>query len=188
MINIVHNEKTYQVRNLGTEVNLNELARISFIMENEKSTFFDRWLEVIEVVGSKELANVIDEDALFGVIENMQLTNIENAIMERIEVNGRGYVCRLEEGKLKLSGKDLSAIERCVRTGGIWGNKAFAVVYKDEQLGINEHYVDAHIKHKSELFGKEVTADVAAPVVFQLSQKIIGHLGRLANVDRKAVS
>ena len=111
----------------------------------------------------------------------------ECEIKETIIVNGREYTTNVKDGKLVLSGRDLSTIERFVRSGGSWGAKAFAVVYKDSELTSTEHYTDAHIKHKANLFGEGVTADIAAPVVFQLSQRIIGHVERMANANSKPV-
>lgn len=186
MITITHEDKEYKVRNQGSEVTLNELAKISHILESDGG-YYAKWLDIIDVLSTKGLSDVIDDDALVGVIENMNITNIENEVKEVIEVNGREYKTNVKDGKLTLSGRDLATIERFVRSGGAWGAKAFAVVYKDVDLGVNEHYTDAHVKHKANLFGDNVTADIAAPVVFQLSQRIIGHVEKLANVNSRAV-
>jgi hypothetical protein len=72
--------------------------------------------------------------------------------------------------------------------GGAWGHKAFALVYKDVELTDTEHYTDAHIEHKSKLFGDAVNADVAAPVIFQLSRIILEHIQILIDANGSSVS
>jgi hypothetical protein len=72
--------------------------------------------------------------------------------------------------------------------GGAWGHKAFALIYKDVELTDTEHYTDAHIEHKAKLFGEAVNADVAAPVIFQLSRIILDHIQQLVDAQSSAVS
>ena len=102
-------------------------------------------------------------------------------------MNGREYTCELEDGKLYLSAQDIAKIENLARKGGAWGNKAFAVVYKDTQLTKTEHYTDAHIDHKANLFGDFVTADIASPVIFDLSKQYVEHVQMLIDAADKTV-
>ena len=180
--------KDYQLRNLGSEVTLSELAKISHILEADtKKDHADRWLEVLSILGSKELVEVIPLKMFGEAVQSVQITEITNEIQPVIEVNGREYACELEDGKLYLSAQDIAKIENLARSGGAWGNKAFAVVYKDVQLTNTEHYTDAHLKHKAELFGNHVTADIASPVIFDLSKQYVEYVQSLIDAADKTV-
>jgi hypothetical protein len=178
----------YQLRNLGSEVTLNELAKISAILEKEgDKDHTERWLEVLAILGSKELVEVIPLKLFGEAIQSVQITEVKNEIQPTFEVNGREYACELEDGKLYLSAQDIAKIENLARKGGAWGNKAFAVVYKDTQLTKTEHYTDAHIDHKANLFGDFVTADIASPVIFDLSKQYVEHVQLLIDAADKTV-
>lgn len=177
----------YSIRNLSEEVTLNELAKISSILEHDGKDFTEKWLQVLEILGSRELCEVMTSKQFVECIESVQITDVKQEVQPTIEIEGRTYSVNIEDGQIQLSAYDLSKIESLARKGGVWGNKAFAVVYKDDQLSNTEHYVDAHIKHKSELFGKYVTADIASPVIFQLGQMIVEHIERLVNAQGLSV-
>jgi hypothetical protein len=180
--------KDYAIRNEGHEVTLNELAKISLILENEAEDFVDKWLRVFEILGSRELVDAIPLNKFVEVQQSVDITQISNEIKPIIEVNGRTYSCQLdEEGNIELSAKDMAKIERMYRKGGTWGVKAFAVVYKDDALTKFEHHVDSHIDHKAKLFGDAVTADVAAPVVFQLAKEVMKYIQSLIDAQSKSI-
>jgi hypothetical protein len=180
--------KDYDLRNLGEEVTLNELAKISHILEDPSTDFTEKWLDVLSILGSKELVEVITISKFTEAVQSVTITNIQNEIQPRIEVNGRVYECPIEEGQLDITAKDLSKIEKMAVKGGAWGHKAFALIYKDVELTDTEHYTDAHIEHKAKLFGEAVNADVAAPVIFQLSRIILDHIQQLVDAQSSAVS
>jgi hypothetical protein len=176
----------YHVRNEAKEVTLEELAKISSLLDSE-GDFTDKWLRVIEILGGREIIEVLTSKQFVDLVGSIQITDVTQSIQETIEIGGRIYKCNLENNELQLSAKDMSMLERMVAKGGVWGSKAFAVVYKDEDLTNNEHYTDAHIKHKSELFGKHVTADIAAPVIFHLSKLVVEHIQALIDAQNPSV-
>lgn len=186
MINIEIKGKDYSLRNEGSEVTLNELAEISHILDvKDGSDDVTKWLKVLCIIGSKQLAEVVPLKRFAEIVNLVQITNIENEIQKTIEVNGRTYSVELENGELDLSAMDLSKIISMVNKGGVWGNKAFAVVYKDDQLTNTEHYTDAHIEHKAKLFGEQVTADIAAPVIFQLAKEVVLNVESMVKASKE---
>jgi hypothetical protein len=99
----------YQLRNLGSEVTLNELAKISAILEKEgDKDHTERWLEVLAILGSKELVEVIPLKLFGEAIQSVQITEVKNKIQPTFECNGREYACELEDGKLYLSAQDIA--------------------------------------------------------------------------------
>jgi len=186
MIEFTHEGKTYNFRNNESEITLLELAKVSDIMATTDA-YFEKWMRIIELLGDKGLSDVIDEDGVVSIVENVNFTNVRNEIPETVNVNGREYAATLKDGKLKLSGKDLAMIERSAKKGGTWAVLGFAIIYKDSELSNTEHYTEAHIKHKADLFGKHLTAKEGAPVFYQLQKKLSEHIQKLADAHAKPV-
>ena len=94
---------------------------------------------------------------------------------KEIEVNGRKYVANIDED-LILSARDVVAIERIAKhSAGRFPSCIMAVIYKDENLTKSEHYTDAHIKHKANLF-KEFPASYAIPLMVRIARETIKDL------------
>jgi hypothetical protein len=145
-------------------------------------------LEVLEILGSTEMVEVIGVKDFTNAVKDVQITDVKNKIVPTIEVNGRTYSIALDKGKIDLSAKELSALTKMANNSNVWGHKAFALLYKDDQLTSTEHKDEAHIKHKTKLFSQHVMADVASPVIFQLGQLIVDSVKNLVDAQSMAVS
>ena len=177
----------YQLRNKGSEVTLNELSKISLILENTTNDYIGKWLQVLEILGCKAMIEDMTAKQFTDAVKEVNITDVKQEIVEEIEVNNRAYACSVTDGVLDVSARDLSKIEKLASKGSAWGHKAFAVVYKDVNLTNNEHYDDAHIDYKAKLFGEGVNADVAAPVIFQLSKAIVENVQALMDAQSTSV-
>jgi len=177
----------FELRNKGSEVSLNELARISQILDEKEVDFIERWFSVLEILASKEFVEKAGMTVFLNAIKSVNITEMNKEITTTIEVNGRSYSIDLDQGVIDLTARDLKKIEAMAKQGGAWANKAVAVVYKDDALTDNEHYDDAHISHKAKLFGESMTADVASPVIFQLSKVIVENIQNLVDAQNLAV-
>ena len=68
-----------------------------------------------------------------------------------IEIEGFKYVSY--DKKFKLSVRDIKHIEKIIKKDPTrYVSKMLAVIFKREDLDTVEHYSDAHIKHKANLF------------------------------------
>lgn len=186
MVKFIQDTNEYTFRNEPNEVTLNELSKITDIMINPDTTWTSKWMNIIQLLGSDELVNVIDEDNLINAIEHFNVTKLGAEITETIEVNGRTYSCVVIDGKLKISGKQLDLIEGYLKKGSNFVPYILAVVYKDNDLGDKEHYERAHIEHKAKLFGKSIMSDVATPITTQLSIKLADIFDRMSKLNVKA--
>lgn len=186
MIKFTQGDKEYTFRNEPSEVTLNELSKITDTMIDADNTWTSKWMRVVELLGSDELVDIIDEDNLINAIECFNVTKLGAEITETIEVKGRTYSCVVVEGKLKISGKQLDLIEGYIKKGSNFVPYILAVVYKDNDLGDKEHYERAHIEHKTKLFGANIMADVATPVTTQLSIKLADIFDRMSKLNVKA--
>ena len=173
--------KEYQIPNKADEVTLNQLSHISDLMNDKKNDkqFFTRWLTVIEYLGGKKLKQLITSTALNSYIESFDITDIDNKIIETITVQGVDYNCTVVDGDLEMSGMDIAAVEQAIATNENVGKKVFAIMYKDLSKGFNDHYNAGHLKKKTELFGQHVTADIAAPVIYQINKGVMDNVEAL---------
>lgn len=179
MIIFEQNGKEYQFRNEGSEVTLNELAKIMELMQDKKQLFFEKWLSVVEWLGSKELANIIDSDNLTKVIENFNVISIKGDIKEELVINNRIYKCNIVEGELKLTARQLAQIESSAKKTKDWVGLMFAIIYLDTDLSATEHNDKSHLEHKANLFKENIKADVAAPVIMQINKKLVESLDKM---------
>lgn len=186
MIKFDYKGQEHTFRNEGNEVTLAELGRINNIMTNDDNSFFDKWLEVISFLGSDGLSEIIDEQNLLNIIENFNATKLDTAIHEEITVNNRAYKCNLINGTIQLTGRQLALIERNIRSKKEWAGHVFAIIYEDVELTNKEHNEQAHIDHKANLFLKEITSDIASPVIFQINKRLVDNFERMAKINAKS--
>lgn len=93
-----------------------------------------------------------------------------------IEVKGRKYVANIAED-LIISARDVVAIERIAKqSSGRFPSSVMAVIYKDVELTKNEHFTDAHIKHKANLFREEFPAKYAIPLLVRVARETVKDL------------
>jgi hypothetical protein len=93
-----------------------------------------------------------------------------------IEVNGRKYVANITED-LTISARDVVAIERLAKhSAGRFPSSVMAVIYKDSELTKTEHYADAHIKHKANLFRDAFPAKYAIPLLVRVARETVKDL------------
>ena len=150
----------YEIRNQQDEITLLETSKIAAIMA-EDGDFTDKWMRVIEILGSRELVSVMTAKQFVELVSAIQMNDVTFEIKPTIE--------------------DIA------KKGGAWLHYAYAVVYKDDQLTNTEHYAAAHIKHKAELFGENITSDQASSVVFQLNKQVVDNVQQLINATSTQV-
>lgn len=177
----------YLVRTESKDITLKELFKISTILNDEKTDYIEKWMGVISILGSKELVEVISINKFTELVNQINFGDVQSVIAPQIEVNNRIYKINLEDGKMELSAKDVAKIEKIARSGSSWGVKAFAFMYRDELLTTTEHFDDAHISHKAKLFEDVVSAEIATPVIFELSKCIVGNIEEIVNANSKTV-
>ena len=191
---IFEKDKEYKFRNLGSEITLAEFDKVIQIFnpksemgmdENDKPKFV-KWLKVVALLGDKGLDDVIDTRSLLNVIKNFKETDVDAEIIDSITIGKRTYKLAKEEGKLYLAGKDTSNIEEFFRTKKNWVTYAIAVLFKDVELSIKEHYDPAHLKYKAELFGKELTAEICAPIIYEVNMQMAQNYIDMSEINAKS--
>lgn len=183
MIKVQGNE----IVNAADEMSLELYERLSELLEarvmkqgDKPGTFdyeseLDKWQDILEAVGlPKEVTNEMELDELVEVVKAWNGTEKKPyQMVKEFELNGRTY--RAFEGeKWSLNIKDGKLIEKYARQNPKrYVGKMLAVIFKDTSLSNAEHYANAHIKHKADIFRKEVKASVAVPYLMHVATKIL---------------
>jgi hypothetical protein len=179
--------KGHEVMNCAAEMSLEMFERVSAILSEEialpnstKGAFkyetqIEKYCDVLEAAGLP-----------LGVVEEMELEEFQKAVKEwcsfvpepyemikEFELNGRTYKA-FEGEEYKLPVKDGRLIEKYAKAN----NKKYlaemlAVIFKDTELTNAEHYANAHIKNKANIFRKQLKGSVAVPYAMLIAKKIL---------------
>ena len=175
MINIIIEDKEIPIKNLVTEFTIGEFEIITNIINDETENSLTRWSKVMKFLGLSE--DVIDN---FDTFDFMKIIEEFNEIktqtynyVETINILGEDYKIKLIDGELRLTVKEMRIIENFVKKDSkVYIANVLAVIYKREDIQKELQYDDAHIKYKSELISKHITADIALPIMGFLSKKL----------------
>jgi len=173
MIKYIKGSQEYKLRNLPKEITLLEMSKIAIVLKDSSTLDrVDMYLKVIDILGDKGLSDVISFTNVQQFADNFQ-KDAPTKIKKTIEVNGRKYIYNPEP-----SARAVSLVEKNImnNNGLVY---LFAVTYEDEQLTIKEHNDPAHIKHKVEIFGANVMADVSTPVLVKMTDLFIQNTKQL---------
>jgi hypothetical protein len=173
MIKYTKGSQEYKLRNLPNEITLLEMSKIAIILKDSSTLDkVDTYLKVIDILGDKGLSDVISFTNIQQFAENFQKDSPTD-IHDSIEVNGRTYVYNPEP-----TAKAVSLVEKNIanNNGLVY---LFAIAYEDEQLTVKEHNDPAHIKHKVQLFGANIMADISTPVLVKMTDLFIQHTQQL---------
>lgn len=164
--------KDYDVRNTVEELTVSEFEEVAAIQQDQTLDYLEKQIKVFTTLGVPE--EVLDE---MGVVEFKQHVKTFNDVEPKEypflpEVEVEGYVYKAFDEEFKLPVRDLKHIESKVKKSPTkYMAFMLAVIFKREDLTKAEHYDNAHLKHKEELFGK-LPAAVAVPYVQQIGKEL----------------
>lgn len=170
------NGHLFNLRTTPEEITTGELIAISSFKEVYKPV--TAYMKIFEHLGMPmEVLNIIDTVTLMSIVSdfNSDFTMDGGELARTVEVNGRRYYAYTEDTTFNLKSRDFSKIEEYLEHKEVWFLYALAVIFKDEELTNNEHYDDAHIKHKSELF-KTLPTSITLPYLTYLTELYVEHL------------
>lgn len=160
-----------QIPNELNELTIQQFEDITEIHSNEKLDHVEKHLEVFKYMGAPEEIEDIDFEVFKEYIRIFNTAKApEGILLKRFEADGYTYQAYDEEWK--LSAKETKLIEKILNNkhkGYI--SEVLAVLFKRTDLTKNEHYTDAHIKHKAKII-RQMTADVAVPYLVAVAETI----------------
>lgn len=167
MVTILNKE----IPNELNELTIQQFEDITEIHSNEKLDHVEKHLEVFKYMGAPEEIEDVDFEDFKEYIRIFNTAKApEGILLKRFEADG--YTYQAYEDEWKLSAKETKLIEKILNNkhkGYI--SEVLAVLFKRTDLGKNEHYTDAHIKHKAKII-RQMTADVAVPYLVAVAETI----------------
>jgi len=189
MINFIYGspQKEIELPNQPDAMLIKEFESICNLINDQSKGELERFLSVFGILGIED--GIIDQMSKDQFIENaktLKKAKYNDELPPKvIELGGRTYVANIVDidgtQDLVISARDVVTIERTARQNtGMFPSMVTAILYKDSQLTKNEHYSDAHIKHKAQLFRKELPASYAIPLLVRQARETVKDL---ANVE-----
>lgn len=158
-----------EVPNLISELTVEQFDKFNNIENNKDLDVIEKWLEKFVYLGIPEeaLDNYSMEEFVELKLKFDEPTDIPKVKVLSVEIGGYTY-----EAKEVLGVKDLSLIEKAWKHDlKNFACVCLAIVFKRTDLTRKEHYANAHIKHKTNLFKNE-KAELAIPFVLDV-QKVL---------------
>lgn len=168
--------KNFELRTTINEMTIGEFERISNIMSDPDLLQIEKYIEVLEVLGTpEEIINDLDDEDLFRIIKSFGEYEYNNILSSTV-VAKDGYTYVAYEGpEFKLKALDMVKIEKAFKTNKNVFSTIIATIFKRSDLTSKEHYTDAHIKHKQSIVRDWNAGDFYSYIVY-LTEKLNNNL------------
>jgi len=161
-----------EVPNVINELTIEQFQKVSEIT-NQELDAFEKWVNIFTYLGANE-----DE------VNEMEFEEFKNKVKEFNNITYKaskkllkefeldGYTYRSHEKKLTISVREMKHIEKIIKANPHnYISKVIAVLFKRTDLDNQEHFSDAHIKHKENLF-KKLNAEFTLPYIAFIGDKM----------------
>lgn len=175
MINLRFGEQTFTIKNQTNELLIGEFEQICLILNDQNDTKINKWSKVFKYLGIPE--EIIDEFDSFDFIEIIKQFNIfdetlSTEFIKEININGKTYIANGDTFKITV--KENGLIEDFIQINSEkYIGEMMAILYKLEGTDKSIWYDKTHIKHKADLFRKNITIDKAIPYITYLTKKMV---------------
>lgn len=172
MINTTINGVEYSLPNLINELTLDQFTYISAVLDGDEDNI-DKWIKIIEFLGVKpEDMDELDGFTFLELVKEFNsLTDYQpnsQELIESIQVGNHTYTA-----SQTITVRDMALIEKYIKENQtLYLPYVVAILYKNEILSKTEHTDQSHIKHKAKLFGAQLKADIALPIIGLLTKKL----------------
>ncbi len=177
MIKFNFNGENYELRNLPSELTINEFEQISSIMNNEELDYIDKYMKIFEFVGLPiDVIEDLDGKTFIQLTKDFMDYQYTVELTNEVQIDGYSYIAsdrHIDGEKITYVPriKDLKLIEKYIKQNpNKYATKVMAIIFKRDDLTKIEHYDDAHIKHKAELFSNQPYSIILPYITIVLEQ------------------
>lgn len=173
--------KTYKMIKLGSkeipnvinELTIEQFEKVSEFTNNQELDAFEKWVSVFTYLGADENeVNEMDFSEFKDKVKEFNTVTYKAPTKKKKSVTIEDYKYTAYTKEFKLSVRDIKHIEKIIKKDPTrYISKMLAVIFKREDLDVVEHYSDAHIKHKANLF-KSLNAEIALPYMAYVADKL----------------
>lgn len=175
MIDIKFKEEIYSIKNEIGEINVKDFEHIISILNNDTKNYLEKWSDIFIFLGTPiEVVDNFDISDFIEIIKLFNLTSIDlKEIKKSIIINGIEHFA-YTDNDFKLTVKETILIESYIKKNdNRYLGELIAIVYKNPSVTKEINFDKSHIHHKAEMIRKEITADIALPIIGFLSKKLI---------------
>lgn len=180
MIKFNFNGGNYELRNLPNELTITEFEHISSIINNGEMDYIDKYMTIFTYLGlSEDIIDDLDGAKFIQLTKEFSDYQYKAEFTNEIEIDGYKYVA-YDGDEFLPKVKDLKFVEKYIkRNPNKYVANTMAVLFKRSDLTKVEHYDEAHIKYKSELF-KDLDYSIALPYIAVILEKITINIKNIA--------
>lgn len=162
-----------EIPNVINELTIEQFEKVSEFTNNQELDAFEKWVSVFTYLGADENeVNEMDFSEFKDKVKEFNTVTYKAPTKFKKTVELEGYKYVSYDKKFKLSVRDIKHIEKIIKKDPTrYVSKMLAVIFKRTDLDIQEHYSDAHIKHKANLF-KSLNAEIALPFMAYVAEKL----------------
>jgi len=177
MLEINYGDKVYELRNAPDELTLNEFDTIFSIVNRQGNDVVSKYFEVFEMLKvPNDVLDSLNQKEFLDTVRSFNDYELPKDVPDEIVVNGRTYKS-FEGVEFEFKARDISLIEQAqLKYDGHFPSWVVAILFKDVDLTNTEHRDWNHIKHKAELFRKQLKSDVAAPFMVRVMRRQLAEL------------
>ena len=195
MINFKFNGEEYSLRNTPEELTISEFEQISSIINNEELDYIDKFMTIFKHIGlDEELIEELDGKTFIQLTKDFMNYQYTAELINEVEIDGYTYVAsdrHIDGEKITYVPriKDLKLIEKYIKQNqNKYAAKVMAVIFKRNDLTKTEHYDDAHIKHKAELFSNQPYSVILPYIGVVLEQITTNIKNKAENESEQSIS
>jgi hypothetical protein len=174
MLLIKCGEEEFELRNEPNELTLKEFDNIFSIVNRPDVDRISSYFEMFELLGvPNSILDNLTQKEFIEMVKSYNDYEIPNTVVQELEINGRKYSSYIGK-EFEFKARDISLIEQAqAKADNRFPSWIMAILYKDSELGRNEHFDWNHIKHKANLFRDNVTSDIVAPLMVRIARRQI---------------
>ena len=165
-----------KVKTCVSEMTLKEYEDFLHSINDKENTRKQMFLRLLNICGMKEANDLMqvnskDVEVFINGLNKSTEVLKEVKFNNTIEIGNSTYTA-FESDYFMLSFKDEAEIEKAIQTKDKWLVRAMAILFKDDRLSWKEHYTEAHLKHKENLFS-ELNALFCVPYLLHIQKALI---------------
>jgi hypothetical protein len=168
--------KNTQIKNSISELTVKQYEHISAILNDAEKNYIDKWSEIFIYLGVDE--DIVDSLMVAEFIELIQqfniVQNVTPQIKQVIKLNDVDYYSYKDGDEFKITVKEMALIENAIKHNDKrYIGDVLAILYKNPDSDKTINFDKTHIHYKAELIRKEITADVAIPILNYVGKIVI---------------
>jgi len=182
MIEINYGEEVYELRNTPEELTLNEFDTIYSITNRTGNDTITKYFQVFEFLKvPNDVLDSLSQKEFIDMVREFNDYELPNDVVNEVVVNNRTYKS-FDGDEFEFKARDISLIEQAqLLNDGKFPSWVVAILFKDVDLTNTEHRDWAHIKHKAELFRKNLKACDAVPFMVRVVRRQMSELDDATN-------